>query len=47
MATISLTVRAAAAVCGFLALLAVKRSVVVGVAAGEAALLLSGYLFWH
>ncbi len=45
LAAIPLPVRLAAAVCGFLAFLAVKRSVFVGVAAGEAALLAGGYLF--
>ena len=45
LAAIPLPVRLAAAVCGFLAFLAVKRSVFVGVAVGEAALLLGGYLF--
>jgi hypothetical protein len=47
LAGIPLTVRVGAAVCGFLAFLAVKRSVFVGVAAGEAALLLGGFLFSH
>ncbi len=47
LADIPLTVRVGAAVCGFLAFLAVKRSVFVGVAAGEAALLLGGFLFTH
>jgi Branched-chain amino acid transport protein (AzlD) len=45
LASIPLQVRLAAAVCGFLAFLAVKRSVFVGVAVGEAALLLGGFLF--
>jgi len=45
LAAIPLPVRAGAAVCGFLAFLAVKRSVFVGVAVGEAALLLGGVLF--
>jgi hypothetical protein len=44
---IPLTVRVTAAVCGFLAFLAVKRSVFAGVAAGEAVLLLGGFLFAH
>lgn len=39
------SVRVGAAVCGFLAFLAVKRSVFVGVAVGEAALLIGGFLF--
>ena len=47
LAAIPLTVRVGAAVCGFLAFLAVKRSVFVGVAVGEAALLLGGFLFVH
>jgi hypothetical protein len=44
---IPLTVRVTAVVCGFIAFLAVKRSVFVGVAVGEAALLLGGFLFAH
>jgi hypothetical protein len=47
LAGIPLTVRVAAALCGFLAFLAVKRSVFVGVAVGEAVLLLGGFLFAH
>ena len=47
LATIPLTVRVTAAVCGFLAFLAVKRSVFAGVVAGEAVLLLGGFLFAH
>jgi hypothetical protein len=38
-------VRIGAAVCGFLAFLAVKRSVFAGVLVGEAVLLLGGFLF--
>jgi Branched-chain amino acid transport protein (AzlD) len=45
--SIPLTVRVTAVVCGFIAFLAVKRSVFVGVAVGEAALLLGGFLFAH
>ena len=45
LAGIPLTVRVGAAVCGFLAFLAVKRSVFGGVLAGEAALLMGGFLF--
>jgi hypothetical protein len=45
LAGIPLTVRVGAAVCGFLAFLAVKRSVFVGVLVGEAVLLLGGFLF--
>jgi len=47
LATIPLPVRVAAAVCGFLAYLVMRRSVFVGVAVGEAALLLGGFLFSH
>jgi hypothetical protein len=47
LAGIPLTVRITAAVCGFLAFLAVKRSVFAGVAAGEAVLLAGGFLFAH
>jgi branched-subunit amino acid transport protein AzlD len=47
LAGIPLTVRIGAAACGFLAFLAVKRSVFAGVLAGEAALLLGGFLFAH
>jgi hypothetical protein len=45
LATIPLSVRVIAALCGFIAFLCAKRSVFVGVLAGEAALLLGGYLF--
>jgi Na+-translocating ferredoxin:NAD+ oxidoreductase RnfD subunit len=45
--TIPLAVRVGATVCGFVAFLLVKRSVFVGVVAGEAALLLGGFLFAH
>jgi hypothetical protein len=47
LAGIPLGVRVGAAICGFLAFLAVKRSVFVGVLVGEAVLLLGGYLFAH
>jgi hypothetical protein len=47
LATIPLSVRVAAALCGFLAYLGVRRSVFAGVAVGEAVLLLGGYLFAH
>jgi hypothetical protein len=47
LAGIPLTVRITAAVCGFLAFLAVKRSVFAGVAAGVAVLLAGGFLFAH
>lgn len=45
LASIPFAVRLTAAVCGFVAFLAVKRSVFIGVAVGEAVLLLGGYLF--
>ncbi len=44
LASLPLALRVGAAVCGFAAFLAVKRSVFVGVAAGEAVLLAGGYL---
>jgi hypothetical protein len=47
LAAIPLPVRVGAAACGFLAFLAVKRSVFAGVLAGEAALILGGVLFAH
>ncbi len=47
LANIPLTLRVTAVVCGFLAFLVVKRSVFVGVVAGEAVLLVGGYLFAH
>jgi Branched-chain amino acid transport protein (AzlD) len=47
LANIPLGVRLGAAGCGFVAFLLVKRSVFAGVLAGEAALLLGGYLFTH
>jgi Branched-chain amino acid transport protein (AzlD) len=47
LAAIPLPIRVAAVVCGFVAFLAVKRSVFVGVAVGEAALLLGGFYFGH
>jgi hypothetical protein len=45
--SIPLPVRIGAAVCGFIAFLLVKRSVFAGVVAGEAALLLGGFLLAH
>ena len=45
--SIPLPVRVTAVMCGFIAFLAVKRSVFVGVAVGEAALLVGGFLFTH
>lgn len=47
LANIPLGVRVGAAVVGFLAFLATRRSVFAGVLAGEVALLLGGYLFTH
>ena len=47
LATIPLPVRVGAAVFGFLAFLAMKRSVFVGVAVGEAVLLIGGLIFVH
>jgi len=47
LANIPLTVRVGASVWGFLAFLAVKRSVFVGVLVGEAVLFLGGYLLAH
>jgi hypothetical protein len=47
LTTIPLAVRVGAAVCGFIAFLLAKRSVFVGVAVGEAALLIGGFLFVH
>ncbi len=47
LTAIPLAVRVGAAVCGFFGFLLVKRSVFVGVVAGEAALLMGGYLFIH
>ncbi len=47
LANIPLTVRVSAAVFGFIVFLVVKRSVFAGVLAGEAALLLGGFLFAH
>jgi hypothetical protein len=45
LASIPLAVRLAAMGCGFLAFLAARRSVFAGVAVGEAALLIGGFLF--
>jgi hypothetical protein len=47
LGSIPLPVRVAAAVCGFLAFVVVKRSVFAGVIVGEAVLLLGGFLFAH
>ncbi len=45
LAAIPLSVRVAAVVCGFVAFLVAKQSVFVGVAVGEAALLIAGAFF--
>ncbi len=47
LANIPLAVRVTAAVCGFLAFLAVKRTVFAGVVVGEAVLLAGGYFLLH
>jgi Branched-chain amino acid transport protein (AzlD) len=47
LANIPLSVRIGAALCGFLAFLAIKRSIFIGVAVGETVLLSGGYLFAH
>jgi hypothetical protein len=47
LASLPLSVRVGAAMCGFFAFLLARHSVFAGVAAGEAALLLGGYLFSH
>lgn len=47
LAGIPLQIRLGAAVCAFIAYVVVKRSVFAGVLAGEAALLLGGFLFAH
>jgi len=44
LAAVPLAVRIGAAVCGFIAFLAIRRSVFAGVAVGEVVLLLGGYL---
>ena len=45
LATILLSVRLAATACGFLAFVAIKRSIFAGVLVGEISLLLGGLLF--
>jgi len=45
LATIPLSVRVTATLCGFFAFLLVRRSLFIGVAAGEAALLLGGAFY--
>jgi len=47
LSNIPVAVRGGAALCAFLAFVAMKRSVFAGVVAGEAALLIGGYLFAH
>jgi len=47
LASIPLAIRVGAAICAFAAFLLTKRSVFAGVLAGEAALLLGGFLFPH
>ena len=45
LASVPLAVRLAAITCGFVAFLAVRRSVFAGLVAGEAALMIGGYFF--
>ena len=47
LAAMPLGLRVAAAGCGFIAFLAAKRSLFVGVAVGEVVLLAGGFLFAH
>ena len=47
LATLPFALRVGSAVCGFVAFLAIKRSVFAGVAVGEAALLIGGFLLAH
>jgi hypothetical protein len=47
LAAIPIYVRVIAAVCGFVAFVAVKRSVFAGVLVGEAVLVAGGFLFAH
>jgi len=47
LATVPLSIRVTAAAIGFLAFLAVKRSMFAGVLAGEMALLLGAFFFAH
>jgi hypothetical protein len=47
LVAIPLPVRVGAAICGFAAFVAVRRSLLVGVAVGEAALLVGGFLSGH
>jgi hypothetical protein len=45
LSALPIGIRVAAALCGFVAFLAVKRSVLAGVFVGEAVLLIGGYIF--
>jgi hypothetical protein len=47
LTTVPLSVRVGAAILGFVAFAAFKRSVFAGVIVGEAALLIGGFLFAH
>ena len=47
LAAMPLTVRVIAAACGFAAFLAIRRSLLAGVAVAEAVLILGGYLSGH
>jgi hypothetical protein len=47
LTSIPLAVRVGAAACGFAAFLAIRRSLLAGVAAGEAALLIGALVFAH
>lgn len=47
LAAMPLAVRVAAAACGFAAFLAIRRSLLAGVAVAEAVLILGGYLSGH
>lgn len=47
LAAIPIYVRVIAALCGFIAFVAVKRSVFAGVLVGEAVLVAGGFLFAH
>ncbi len=47
LANLPLTLRVGSTACGFIAFLAIKRSVFAGVAVGEAVLLLGGFLLSH
>jgi hypothetical protein len=47
LASVPLWVRAGAAACGFIAFLAIRRSVFAGVITGEAVLVIAGLLYAH